>query len=271
MAIVSPSHQEFRKLLMDQYIQLVRDGADGLQLDKTGIMWPLDFNPQLPVSPDKSLPQGVLETFAELLSQARAINPGFALASENSFDRALPYVDISYTRMGDIDMDTALRYTFPEWTSTIFGESPGDFNPVNNGMRYGMVWALAPRHYNDSVDEILTRPLARYVSELIRIRKQYEDLLFYGRFNDTLGATVQGDADIRYSVFRSVKANDPSLACVVVNFGDVPESAEVKFQGMSGGIVIATPFYPERSARLPVRLSIPPRQLAVIVKRDHDE
>jgi hypothetical protein len=267
MAVMSPAHQEFRKLLMDQYLQLVRDGADGFQLDKTGIMWPLDFNPQLPVSPDKSLPQGVLETFAELLSQARAINPHFALASENTFDRALPYVEVSYSRMGDIDMDTALRYTFPEWTSTIFGESPGDFNPMNNGMRYGMVWALAPRHYNDSVDETLTRPLARYVSELIRIRKQYEDLLFYGRFNDTLGATVQGDADIRYSVFRSTKANDPSLACVVVNFGDSPESAEVNFQGVSDGIVIATPFNPERGAHLPVRLSILPHQLGVIVNR----
>ena len=131
-----------------------------------------------------------------------------------------------------------------------------------------MVWALAARHYNDSVDEILTRPLARYVSELIRIRKQYEDLLFYGRFNDTLGATVQADADIRYSVFKSVKANDPSLACVVINFGDAPESAEVNFPGASGGIVIATPFNPERVAHLPVRVSIPPRQLAVIVKRD---
>jgi len=131
-----------------------------------------------------------------------------------------------------------------------------------------MVWALAPRHYNDSADEILTRPLARYVSELIRIRKQYEDLLFYGRFSDTLGATVQGDADIRYSVFRSLKANDPSLACVVVNFGDAPESAEVKFQDASGDIVIATAFNPERGAHLPVRLSIPPHQLAVIVKRD---
>ncbi|HKF06140.1 MAG TPA: DUF6259 domain-containing protein [Candidatus Sulfotelmatobacter sp.] len=268
MAVVSPAHQGFRKLLMDQYLQLVRDGADGLQLDKTGILWPLDFNPQLPVSPDKSLPQGVLETFAELLSQARKINPNFALASENTFDRALPYVDVSYTRMGDIDMDTALRYTFPEWTSTIFGESPGDFNPMNNGMRYGMVWALAPRHYNDSVDEILTRPLARYVSELIRIRKQYEDLLFYGRFNDTLGATVQGDADIRYSVFRSLKTNDPSLACVVVNFGDAPESAEVNFQSVTGDVVVATAFNPERGAHLPLRLSIPPHQLAVIVKRD---
>jgi Domain of unknown function (DUF6259) len=267
MAVMSPAHPEFRKLLVDQYLQLVRDGADGLQLDKTGIMWLLDFNPQLPVSPDRSLPQGVLETFAELLPKARAINPDFALASENTFDRALPYVDVSYTRMGDIDMDTALRYTFPEWTGTIFGESPGDFNPMNNGMRYGLVWALAPRHYNDSADEILTRPLTRYVSEIIRIRKQYEDLLFYGRFNDTLGATVQGDADIRYSVFRSIKADDHSMACVVVNFGDAPESAEVNFQKASGDIVIATPFNPARANQLPVRLSILPHQLAVIVKR----
>ena len=267
MAVTSPAHPEFRKLLMDQYLQLVRDGAEGLQLDKTGIMWLLDFNPRLSVSPDKSLLQGVVETFAELLPKARAINPDFALASENTFDRALPYIDVSYTRMGDIEMDSALRYTFPEWTGTIFGESPGDFNPMNNGMRYGLVWALAPRHYNDSADEILTRPLARYVSELIRIRKQYEDLLFYGRFNDTLGANVQGDADIRYSVFRSTEAEDPSMACVVVNFGDAPESAEVDFPGVSGDIVIATPFNSERGAHLPVRLSILPHQLAVIVKR----
>lgn len=266
MAVMSPAHPAFRKLLMDQYLRLVRDGADGLQLDKAGILWSLDFNPQLPVSPDKSLPLGVLETFQELLPKARAINPDFALASEISFDRALPYVDVSYLRMGDIDMDAALRYTFPEWTATIFGESPGDFDPMNNGMRYGMVWALAPRHYNDSVDEILTRPLASYVSELIRIRKKYEDLLFYGRFNDMLGATVRGDADIRYSIFKSAQPDSPSQACVVVNFGDAPESAEINFKGVSGSVVIATPFNPDRNTDLPVRLSIPAHQLAVVVQ-----
>jgi hypothetical protein len=36
---------------------------------------------------------------------------------------------------------------------------------------------------------------------------------------------------------------------------------------VSGSVVIATPFNPERGANLPVRLSIPPHQLAVIVKR----
>jgi hypothetical protein len=101
---------------------------------------------------------------------------------------------------------------------------------------------------------------------LIRIRKKYEDLLFYGRFNDTLGVTVRGDADIRYSVFKSAQPNSPSQACVVVNFGDAPESAEINIDGVSGSVVIATPFLPDRNDHLPVRLSIPPHQLAVVVK-----
>ncbi len=268
MTLVSPAHPEFRKFLIDQYLELVRDGADGFQFDKTNSLAELDFNPHLPVSPDKSLPQGLLETFQELIPAARAINPNFAIASEIWFDRALPYVDVSYMRMGTVDMDsTAFRYTFPEWTATIFGESPGDINPMNNGMRYGLVWDLAPRHYNDSADEPLTQPLAKYVSELIRIRKQYEDLLFFGRFNDMLGATVQGGPDIRYSVFKSMDSNNKDVASVIVNFGDTPETAKVGIDGASGEVVVAAPDLPDRHATLPLRISIPPHQLAVVVKR----
>lgn len=266
MTLVSPSHPEFRAFLMGQYLQLVRDGAEGFQLDKTNLMNVLDFNPRLPVAPDESLVQGNLGTFQELIARARAINPGFALASETWFDRALPYVDVSYMRMGLVDMDsTSLRYTFPEWTATIFGESPGDFGPMNNGMRYGLVWALAPRHYNDSVDELLTRPLARYVAELMRIRKKYEDLLFYGRFNDTIGATVRGGPEIRYSVFTPAASGGKARACVVVNFADTPQSAEVHIDGAAGEASVAIPFQPERTTSLPARLTIPPRQLAVVV------
>lgn len=266
MTLVSPSHPEFRQFLINQYLDLVRQGAEGFQFDKTNILDVLDFNPNLPVAPDESLIQGLLSTFRQLIAQARAINPGFALASETWFDRALPYVDVSYMRMGLVDMDsTSLRYTFPEWTATIFGESPGDFGPMNNGMRYGLVWAFAPRHYNDSVDEPLTRPLARYVRELMRIRTKYEDLLFYGRFNDTLGATVHAGADLRYSVFTPMDPTGKSRACVVVNFADTPQSAEVHIEGATGQAIVAIPFQPESKTTLPARLTIPPRQLAVVV------
>lgn len=267
MTLLSPAHPEYREFLVNQYLDLVRDGAEGFQFDKTNILDALDFNPSLPVSPDKSLSQGVLSVMQELRQRGRTINPDLSLASEIWFDRALPYVDVSYMRMGSIDMgSTALRYTFPEWTATIFGESPGDFSPMNNGMRYGMVWALAPRHYNDSADESLTRPLAQYVAELIRIRKQFEPLLFFGRFNDAMGATVKGGADIRYSVFTPFKAGTSGRACVVVNFGDAPESAQVNLDGQDGDVTVATPFQADRKAALPLQLTIPPHQLAVVIK-----
>jgi hypothetical protein len=268
MTLVSPAHPEYRKFLIDQYLELVREGADGFQFDKTNSLAELDFNPHLPVSPDKSLPQGLIETFQELIPAARAINPNFSIASEAWFDRLLPYIDVTYMRMGTVDMDsTAFRYTFPEWTATIFGESPGDINPMNNGMRYGLVWDLAPRHYNDSADEPLTRPLAEYVSDLIRIRKEFGDLLFFGRFNDMLGATVQGGPDIRYSVFKSMDADNKDVASVIVNFGDTPETATVSIDGASGDVVVASPDLPDRHAALPLQISIPPHRLAVVVKR----
>jgi len=266
MTLVSAAHPQFRKFLIDQYLDLVRHGAAGFQFDKTNMLDVLDFNPHLPVAPDESLIQGLLSTYKELTAQARAIDPNFALASETWFDRALPYIDVSYMRMGMVDMDsTSLRYTFPEWTATIFGESPGDFGPMNNGMRYGLVWAFAPRHYNDSVDEPLTRPLARYVAELMRMRSKYEDLLFYGRFNDTIGATVSGGPDLRYSVYTPMEPGSRARACVVVNFADTPQSAEVHFQDATGQAVVALPFQPERKTTLPARFTIPPRQLAVVV------
>jgi hypothetical protein len=268
MTLVNPIHPAFRENLIHQYLELLQEGAEGFQFDKTNILAELDFNPGLRVPPDKSLVQGVLDTFQELLRKGRTIDPNLALASEIWYDRAFPYIDVSYLRMGNIDIgSTALRYTFPEWTATIFGESPGDFGPMNNGMRYGLVWALAPRHYNNSVNDPLTRPLAQYVSELIKIRKEYSDLLFYGRFNDTIGAKVQGGTDIRYSVFKSFQLHNKTAACVVVNFGDNPESAEVSFDDATGKVTIAAPFHENRTAALPVQLTIPPHQLAVIVKQ----
>jgi hypothetical protein len=265
MTLVSPAHPEFRKFLMDQYMQMIRDGAEGFQLDKTILVDSLDFNPALPVSPDKSLIVGVLDTFKELLQKGRQINPNFSLASEIWIDRALPYVDVSYLRMGSMEMNsTAMRYTFPEWKPTIFGESPGDFNPMNNGMRYGMVWALAPRHYNDSLDEPLQRPLSRYVAELIRIRKQYRDVLFDGRFKDTIGGSVEGDKDVRYSVFENTAAT--ARAMVVVNYGDRPETAKVIMAGADGrDVEIAAPFELDRKGKLPLSLTIPPRRCVVVV------
>jgi len=188
------------------------------------------------------------------------------LASEIFWDRAFPFVDVSYVRMGDIDMNSpVLRYTFPEWTSTICAESPGDFNVMSNGMRYGLVWDMNPRHYNDSMDEPLTQPLSRYVQELIRIRTKHKDLLFHGRFRDTVGAEVKAGKDVRYSVFEGM--DKPGKACVVVNYGNEEASAEVTWPGGEGQAVeVLKPFQADAADELPAKIRLAPRTCAVIVK-----
>jgi len=265
MTVVSPAHPEFRKFLLDQFARLVEDGADGFQLDKTNAVAFLDFNPALPTSPDRSFTEELLSTLDEVVRRCRAVNPEFALASEILWDRSFPWVDVSYVRMGEIDMSsTALRFTFPEWTSTICAESPGDQNVMNNGMRYGLVWAMQPRHYNDSMDEPLTRPLSRYVQELIRIRNKHKALLFHGKFRDTLGADVKAGPEVRYSVFEGM--DTPGKACVVVNFGNGENEAEVSWPGGTGRAVeILKPFSPDTAGVLPVKVRLAPRSCAVVV------
>ncbi len=136
---------------------------------------------------------------------------------------------------------------------------------MNNGMRYGLVWAVQPRHYNDSMDEPLTRPLSRYVQELIRIRSKHKDVLFFGRFRDTLGAEVKGGADVRYSVFEGM--DQPGKACVVVNFGNEEETAEVTWPGGEGSQVeILMPFHTDTIQKLPATVRLAPRTCAVIAQ-----
>jgi hypothetical protein len=266
MTYISPAYPEVRKMLVDQFRELVKDGAEGFQLDKTNSM-ALDFNPRLPVAPDLSLTAELLTAFQEILRECRAVNPEFALASEIFWDRTFPMVDVSYVRMNEIDMNSpALRYTFPEWTSTIFAENPGDFNVMNNGMRYGLVWAMAPRHYNDSMDEPVTRPLSRYVQELIRMRGKYKDVLFHGRFRDTEGAEVKAGRNVRYSVFEGM--DKPGKACVVVNYGNEEATAEVRWAGGEGREVeVLQPFRKDAVTKLPVTVKLAPRTCAVVAAR----
>jgi hypothetical protein len=82
-----------------------------------------------------------------------------------------------------------------------------------------------------------------------------------------MGATVTGDPDVRYSVFDPMQSDSRGRACVIVNFGNVPESAEVHLDGLEGEVTIATPFQADRTATLPVKLTIPPNTVEVIVKR----
>jgi hypothetical protein len=267
--VLSPSHPEFLEELVSEYVDLIEDGAEALQHDGGSAFGYLDFNPNVPTSPDRSLPQGVRATHEEFLRRARAINPNVALSLQEAFDRNFPYNDVACLFGWEDAKDpiTPLRTTFPEWNFVVGAMFPGQYDRLNNALRHGLVWAIAAREHSASLDEKLTRPLSRYLSELIRIRKRYADILFHGRFNDTNGAHVTGDAEnIRYSVFTPVDAENAERACVIVNFGDREETADVSIVGKDGAeATICTPFVDDRVTTLPLTLTLPPHHAAVVV------
>jgi len=54
---------------------------------------------------------------------------------------------------------------------------------------------------------------------------------------------------------------------VQLNLTTTPQTVVVSLDGLSGDVRVATPFHADRTATLPVRLTIPPHQLAVVVKQ----
>jgi hypothetical protein len=98
---------------------------------------------------------------------------------------------------------------------------------------------------------------------LIRIRKEYSDLLFHGRFDDAEGASVTSSGLVHYSVFEGM--NNPSeKGVVVVNYDDDQAEATVSVPGATEARV-SIPFQPDATVRLPVKLQLPARTCAVIV------
>jgi hypothetical protein len=265
MALLSPAHREFREHTVQMFVELARDGVDGLQLDKAGDAAVLDFNTSLPTSPDRSLPQGYLDVLDELLRAARSVHPDFAVLY-GATDRAFPYADAAHWAGGS-HVAVEVRYTFPEWSGGVCVEDPEAFDEVNVGLRYGLMWWIAPRRYTAGMDEELSRPISRYIAELIRIRAQWKELLFYGRCCDTAGARVAGGSErTGYSVFEPLGDADQRRAVVVVNFGEAAETLEVSIVGKDGGdAAVSAPFAEDRVSTLPVTLTVEPQRAAVIV------
>ena len=63
------------KILEDYFLQVVKDGADGLQIDKVCVGGALDFNPLNTAKPDTALFEGRVEAIGRLLKKCREINP----------------------------------------------------------------------------------------------------------------------------------------------------------------------------------------------------
>jgi hypothetical protein len=264
IAFASPGFPEFRRLIVKQFERLAAIGADGIHVDK--LAWShhlhLDFNPDLADPPDLAIWKGVLAFLGEVTESCRALNPKFTISHEGSWDELLSHSNVCWPWLStwERDYEAIYKFVFPEWLPALSVTQPGDFNVVNSAVRYGCQMLIGPANYTSSMAYPPMKRLSEYIGAVNAIRETLGDTLLRGRFCDQRGASVVHGPDVRYATHTS---DAGEIACVIANYGPSDEVVTVEKVGQ-GPVRILAPFQSERAGALPMELSIPAEQIAVV-------
>ena len=261
----NPAFPEFREIIVRQMARLAELGADGVHIDKLGPSGGLDFNPDLPVSPDRAEPEGVLAALDEILSVCRKINSDFRLSVESGWDRTLPYAPTTWMWHDSLDHLSAIRYTFPEWAPTFAVVQPWDYANVNNSIRFGYQLLIGPVRYTASLSDAQYVRLAAYIEEVMRLRRELVDFIDLGDFLDTEEVEIRCERAVLFNSHRNPATG--ARACVLMNVGGGPQTARVTFAGnVSGRVRIYAPFSEVADMALPAEVQIPRDRFVVVVE-----
>jgi hypothetical protein len=260
-----PAFPEYRKIIVDQMRRLVEIGADGIHLDKLGPWHPINFSPQLKGERDVVSLRGLVDCITEMIRACREVNPEFCLSVESSWERWLPHADAWWNWQDGIEHTAVMKYTFPEFNPNFSTPWAWDFNAVNNAIRYGYHLLVGPVRWTQSMADKQYGPLSEYIAEVMRVREDLEDIIFFGEFLDNLETTVNAHENVKYCSHR-----DPATgrrACVLVNFDRAPQEATIAFDGNAGGAArIIQPFADPVEAKLPAAVAVPSERLAIVVE-----
>ncbi|MBI2191886.1 MAG: hypothetical protein HYU36_07875 [Planctomycetes bacterium] len=272
---MSPSIPRVRRIFVGQMKKLAEMGADGVHIDKF-LGQPLDFNPRLEASPDRSSWEGMLDCLKEMMAVCRRVNPDFAVSYEGWYDRLLSWSDVVWWAPPG---HSAIKVAFPEWVPHVGVTQPYAYNVVNLAVLRGHHLLLGPANYQASMDYPPMRRLHAYVAEVTRIRRDLLPMLSRGEVIDASEPLFRSDKPQlrlrgpfarsefgQWSVFR-----DPASgrrAAVLANLGrESLVIQQARFEGGRGRPCrLYRPFRPPRVLRSfrPVRL--PAERVAVLVE-----
>ena len=262
-SLCDPAFPAYRRIIVDQMRKLAEIGADGIHFDKVG-GGTLDFNPGLDAGPDQAFPGGIIRCMEETLATCRSLCPDFCLGVESHWDRLLSYCDAWWLWYDD-DHVPVMKYTFPEFLPTFAVAQPWDYTNVNRAVQYGYQILVGPVRYSASMRDEQSRTISAYIREIIRIREELQDTIFFGEFLDKLEVEVKAVGHLQYSTHRNPETG--KRACVLVNHGAEPLETGVVFEGNNnGGVSIFQPFEEVKMQVLPADLSIPGERLAIVVE-----
>ncbi len=254
MTGADPAFPQYRKIIVDQFEKLAAIGADGVHVDK---MFPaaLDFNPDLPMSPDTGPWEGAILLTREVFEACRKHNPDWAMSFECNWDRMLQFTGATWW----VGNQLVTRKVFPEQAETQMIAMAYDYLGVNNLVRDGHIVMVAPLNFCRSMGWKPWDGLANYIKEVKRIRDGLAGAVFQGEMLGREGVIIPGNLPpgIAYNVSRNLLTG--KHACVFTNA--LMEAKKQPFQGFAAGhggeVRIYTPFREPKVAKLPAEIEIP--------------
>jgi hypothetical protein len=260
MVPANPSRPEFKRIILDQLQNVLRLGAPGTQIDKLHVMTEFDYSPDNPAPRDAALVRGSLEVLADFYRQAQAINPDFRIATEAHWDRAMPFVDASYSRFFSNDHIPTYGHTFPEFRQSCCVTGDWDFGLVNNCIRFGHIINVEARCLHGTASDAL--PLSRYVASALTLRRGLKESLWHSIVVEPVNVKVDASPHLLHSLHRSWQGHQETL--VLNHFERSDQTAKVDYPDQFRTAVIHRPDRTPEQVSLPVTVSVPKDEVVVI-------
>lgn len=262
MVMVNPARPEFQRIILDQLASTVRLGADGTQIDKLMALDQVDYAPDNPAPRADAVPAGTLGTLVHFHKQARQADPEFAIASELHWDRAVPFVDASYSRFFTTDHLPTFAAAFPEYRQSCCVTGDFDYGLVNNCLRFGQVINIEARYLHGTVAEM--PHLSRYIAEALRVRRSLRDLIWESRLVDPRQAQVRGSEGVRYCVHKSMRSGRFTL--VANHFEAETQAVEIGPLTGNAAALVYRPFAPPETVTLPCQIDVPAQEFVIVTE-----
>ena len=250
MTGADPAFPEYRKILVDMFEKLAKIGADGVHVDK---MFPvaIDYNPNLPMSPDTGPWEGAILLTKEVMAACRKHNPDWAMSFECNWDRMLQFTGATWW----VGNQLITRQVFPENAEMQMIATAYDYLGVNNAVREGNTVMLGPMNMCRSVGWKPFEGLADYIKEVKRIQDSLTDTVYLGEPLGHKGVKLSAPS-VEYNVFRNISTG--KRVCMLTNAGMTPKKQRITgFEASrNDNARIHSPFQDAKVVKLPAEIEV---------------